>query len=80
MYHDRFSLYDLQEDPGELHDIWSTARAPDTTELERELLGWTNHSLAAMASHVENEREHISLEIRRQLRDMVTSNSFVGAM
>ncbi len=70
VYHDRFSLYDLLKDPGELHDIWGTARAPDTTDLERELLDWTDRSLSTMASYEQTTRGHLSPEVRRQLRDM----------
>jgi len=70
VYHDRFSLYDLAEDPGELHDIWGTPLAPDTAQWERELMSWTEESLAAMAGHVQSGREHMSPEMRQHLKDM----------
>jgi arylsulfatase A-like enzyme len=70
LYHDRFSLYDLQDDPGELHDIFGTEMAPDTRELEKALLEWTDYSLALMQQRVETGREELSPEARQHLRDM----------
>lgn len=70
LYHDRFSLYDLQEDPGELHDIFGTHAAPDTEALEAELLEFTDWTLATMDAYRGEHREDVPEEMRRQLRDM----------
>lgn len=68
---DRFSLYDLQEDPQELHDIFGTAAAPDTSGMEADLRGWTEMSLEMMAETAgRGAAEDISPEIRQRLRDM----------
>jgi len=70
LYHDRFSLYDLQRDPGELHDIFGQASAPDTAAMEAELLEFTDWTLAKMAEGLSQHREDVPDEMRRQLRDM----------
>ncbi len=71
LYGDEFSLYDLQTDPGEQHNIYGTPLAPDTTQMERELLAWTEESLAMMDEYVAKAgAEDIPPEVRERLRDM----------
>lgn len=70
LYHDSFSLYDLQEDPWELHNIHGTALAPDTQQWEQDLLEFTETSLAAMDEVHGSGREEVSGAIRGWLREL----------
>ncbi len=71
LYSDDFTLYDLQEDPGEQHNIYGTPLAPDTSEMERELLDWTEKSLAMMDEYVAKQgAEDVPPEVLERLRDM----------
>ncbi len=71
LYSDDFTLYDLQEDPGEQHNIYGTPLAPDTAEMERELLDWTEKSLAMMDEYVAKQgAEDVPPEVLERLRDM----------
>ncbi len=70
VYHDRFSLYDLEQDPAEQHDIYGAPGAPDTARWERELLAWTEMTTGLMARRTGAGAEEVSDELRQQLRDM----------
>lgn len=71
LYSNEFSLYDLAVDPGERHNIYGTPLAPDTTEMERELLDWTEKSLARMDQYVAKQgAEDVPPEVLERLRDM----------
>ncbi len=72
VYQDRFSLYDLEADPGENHNVYGTPQAPaGIAEMEQDLLRWTKQSLAMMGARVaQGEALDISPEIRQQLKDM----------
>ncbi len=70
VYHDRFSLYDLQEDPREQHDIYGLTQAPETERWESELRAWTEMMLSTMASRTAGGAEEVPPELRQQLRDM----------
>ncbi len=70
VYADGFSLYDLQEDPGERHDIRGLPGAPDSATWEQELRAWSEFTLALMARRAGAGAEDVPEEMRRQLRDM----------
>ncbi len=71
VYRDDFELFDLRLDPGERHNLHGTPLAPDTTEMERELLAWTEESLAMMDEYVaRGGAEDIPPEVRERLQDM----------
>lgn len=70
VYQDRFSLYDLERDPGELHDIWGTEMAPNTREWEDDLREWTEASLAEMDNLTGGCADDVPPEALRRLRDM----------
>lgn len=71
VYRDSFSLYDLERDPGEHHNIYGTNAAPDTSQMEADLREFTQRSLALMRERVAaGGAEEIPAEIRQQLRDM----------
>jgi arylsulfatase A-like enzyme len=68
---DRFSLYDLQEDMAERHDLYGTEHAPDVSHMEEELMEWTELSLAMMAQTAgEAAAEELPPGVRQRLRDM----------
>ena len=70
LYHDGFSLYDLQADAAELHDIRGLAQAPETAAWERELGAWSEYGLALMDRRAGASAAEVPEEIRQQLRDM----------
>ncbi|MEA3403199.1 MAG: sulfatase [Armatimonadota bacterium] len=72
VYQDQFSLYDLEADPGEQHNIYAMPQARgNIAEMERDLRQWTEQSLAMMEAHVaEGGAADVSPEIRQQLKDM----------
>ncbi len=68
---DRYSLYDLKNDPAEHHDIFGTAAAPDTSTMKADLADWTELSFAIMEETAGgSSAESLPPEIRQRLRDM----------
>ncbi len=71
VYQDRFELYDLASDPAERHDIFGTPDAPDTSARERQLLDWTETSLALTEQLAgQAGATEFSPEARQQMRDL----------
>lgn len=72
VHQDYFRLYDLEQDPEERHNIYGMPQAPgNIAEMERDLLQWTERSLAMMDAHVtEGGAGEVPPGLRQQLKDM----------
>ena len=61
---------DVRSDPWEQYNIYGTPLAPDTGNVERELLEWTEASLALMDEYgARGEAREVPPELRDRLRD-----------